>query len=93
MWLAWIFAAFITGSLAALFVCAEVAIFRLRPEALRSLVIVQGIGLALIGTSFVLARQPGSFSSVADGVAFYPFVIGVMAFLCAPLAIWEGTRR
>ena len=93
IWPLWIFVAFVAGSLAAMFVCAEVFIVRLRRQLVRSLLCVQGIGLALIGGSLLFARQPGSFSSVADGVALYPCAIGVIAFLAAPLAIWQGTRE
>ena len=92
MWPLWIFVAFVAGSLGALFACTEVSIFRLRRQGVRSLLILQAIGLGLIGASFLFARQPRSFSSVADGLAFYPFVIGLITFVSAPLAIWEGTR-
>jgi hypothetical protein len=96
MWLLFIFPAFLVGSLAAHFCCSEFKIvvqhFRKGRRGLYDLLIIQGIGAAFVGAAFILERPPKSLSSIADGVALYPFVIGFCAIVFAPIVIWERSR-
>lgn len=90
------FPAFLGGSLAALFFCSEVKIFvryfRDGRRGLFDLLLVQGLGAAAMAVAFLFAGPPKSLSSVANGVALYPFFIGSCTIVCAPIAIWERSR-
>ena len=44
-------------------------------------------------SALLIAPVRGSFASVADGVSLYPFIIGILMFVVAPLVIWEAVRR
>jgi hypothetical protein len=88
---------FLGGSLVALFVCAEISIVQLhfsgQRRCLGSLILVQLVASALIVGALFIAPVRGSLASVADGVLLYPFTVGILMFVVAPLGIWETERR
>jgi hypothetical protein len=97
LWPMLLIPAFLGGSLAAFFVCTGVAIImrqiRGRNRVLGVLLVVQGVGCALVACGLISARNPGSMASMADGIGLYPFIFGIAAIVGAPLAIWEMIRR